>query len=608
MFRTNSNQDRVSYSDLLIPPPGYSLDIAVGTTYSLDLESLTAVAIALGLKENLDSNLLQNPICMLNAIEKVSRKMIVFCEAGQIKANTNASALMLLLEKIVVPVTLPKRRNRNGYPAFHPKTWLLRYVGPDGDLRYRFVVLSRNLTFDRSWDISISLDSTEELDQTDATEPIISFLNFLRNQIGNDVQDFRKKRSTLKELSESLREVSFALNSQEFGEDFMIMPLGIGADGYNMEDDELFRGNSKFNDLVVFSPFLSASVIEEWNKQTHSLSDTKRILITRRSALSELRANQADQFRVFVLKDDIVEGEDQISEENEDKQRQDIHAKIYLMRRGSFTFLYLGSMNASTAAISGNVEMVMMLKARNRYLNGEKFLEDIFCGKADGPDNPFEEVTVPDKTVTEAEDESKKLEKVIKDLCRCDISANITKNGEKYDVEITVADDIPSTWGYVSIAPLRRDTFIELKQKTTFKELDVLQLTEFYRICVKGSETEITRVIMIPTVGMPEDRESAVVNSVIKDKSGFVEYVAFVLGDSYLMTMLEQQRLGESGIRRSGTSQLPALYEKMLKTAAEDPDRLQEIEYLLTMIKRDDIIPDEFRDLYATFRATLRIK
>ena len=608
MFRTNSNQDRVSYSDLLISPPGYSLDIAVGTTYSLDLESLTAVAIALGLKENLDSNLLQNPICMLNAIEKVSRKLIVFCEAGQIKANTNASALMLLLEKIVVPVTLPKRRNRNGYPAFHPKTWLLRYVDPDGDLRYRFVVLSRNLTFDRSWDISISLDSTEELDQTDATEPIISFLNFLRNQIGNDVQDFRKKRSTLKELSESLREVSFALNSQEFGEDFMIMPLGIGADGYNMEDDELFRGNSKFNDLVVFSPFLSASVIEEWNKQAHSLSDTKRILITRRSALSELRANQADQFRVFVLKDDIVEGEDQISEENEDKQRQDIHAKIYLMRRGSFTFLYLGSMNASTAAISGNVEMVMMLKARNRYLNGEKFLEDIFCGKADGPDNPFEEVTVPDKTVTEAEDESKKLEKVIKDLCRCDISANITKNGEKYDVEITVADDIPSTWGYVSIAPLRRDTFIELKQKTTFKELDVLQLTEFYRICVKGSETEITRVIMIPTVGLPEDRESAVVNSVIKDKSGFVEYVAFVLGDSYLMTMLEQQRLGESGIRRSGTSQLPALYEKMLKTAAEDPDRLQEIEYLLTMIKRDDIIPDEFRDLYATFRATLRIK
>lgn len=608
MFRTNSNQDRVSYSDLLIPPPEYSLDLAVGTTYSLDLEALTAVAIALGLKENMDSSLLQNPICMLNAIEKVSRKMIVFCEAGQIKANTNASALMLLLEKIVVPVTLPKRRNRRDYPAFHPKTWLLRYVNPDGEACYRFVVLSRNLTFDRSWDISISLDGTDNLVQADSTEPIISFLNFLRNQIGNDVQDFGMKRRAMKKLSESLRQVSFTLNSQEFGEDFKILPLGIGDGGYDMAGDQLFRKNSKFDDLVVFSPFLSTSVIEEWNKSAHSRSGTKRTLITRRPELSNLRARQTDQFRVFVLKDDIVEGEDQISEEDEDKQRQDIHAKIYLMRRGSCTYLYLGSMNASVAAISRNVEMVMMLEAENRYLNGEKFLDDIFCGKADGPDNPFEEVTVLDKQETEAEDESKRLEKLIKDLCRCDIRAEVEKKVEKYDVVISVKGDIPPAWDKVSIAPLRRDTFVALEQKTIFEEMDILQLTEFYRIRAKGLETEVTRVIMIPTAGIPEDRESAVVNSVIKDKAGFVEYVAFVLGDSYLMTMLEQQRLGDSGIRRSGTKWMPALYEKMLKTAAEAPDRLQEIEYLLTMIKRSDIIPDEFRDLYATFQTTLHIK
>ena len=252
MFRTNSNQDRVSYSDLLIPPPEYSLDLAVGTTYSLDLEALTAVAIALGLKENMDSSLLQNPICMLNAIEKVSRKMIVFCEAGQIKANTNASALMLLLEKIVVPVTLPKRRNRRDYPAFHPKTWLLRYVNPDGEACYRFVVLSRNLTFDRSWDISLSLDGTDNLVQADSTEPIISFLNFLRNQIGNDVQDFGMKRRAMKKLSESLRQVSFTLNSQEFGEDFKILPLGIGDGGYDMAGINSF---ARTVNLMIWSCF-----------------------------------------------------------------------------------------------------------------------------------------------------------------------------------------------------------------------------------------------------------------------------------------------------------------------------------------------------------------
>ena len=79
MFRTNSNQDRVNYSNALLPPDGYVLEKAVGTTYSLDLEALTAVCIALGLKEDPDSDLLQNPISMLNALVKVSEKILVFC-------------------------------------------------------------------------------------------------------------------------------------------------------------------------------------------------------------------------------------------------------------------------------------------------------------------------------------------------------------------------------------------------------------------------------------------------------------------------------------------------------------------------------------------------
>lgn len=46
MFRPDSNRDRTDYSGILMPPDGYRLDRAVGTTYSLDLEALTAVAIS----------------------------------------------------------------------------------------------------------------------------------------------------------------------------------------------------------------------------------------------------------------------------------------------------------------------------------------------------------------------------------------------------------------------------------------------------------------------------------------------------------------------------------------------------------------------------------
>ena len=84
MFQTNSNRDRLDYGKVLLPPEGYVLEKAVGTTYSLDLEALTVISIVLGLKEEADSELLHNPLSMLNALQKVSGKLLVFCEAGQI--------------------------------------------------------------------------------------------------------------------------------------------------------------------------------------------------------------------------------------------------------------------------------------------------------------------------------------------------------------------------------------------------------------------------------------------------------------------------------------------------------------------------------------------
>lgn len=81
MFKTNDTKNRVSYGSILLPPDGYTLNFAVGTTYSLDLEALTAVCLSLGLSEDTDSTLLQNPVSMLNALQKVSEKLLVFCEA-----------------------------------------------------------------------------------------------------------------------------------------------------------------------------------------------------------------------------------------------------------------------------------------------------------------------------------------------------------------------------------------------------------------------------------------------------------------------------------------------------------------------------------------------
>ena len=612
MFRPDSNCDRTDYNIILMPPDGYKLDKAIGTTYSLDLEALTAVAICLGLSEETDSKLMQNPISMLNALQKVSDKIILFCEAGQIKAPLKPTALSILLEKMVVEVALPKDRQLGRYPAFHPKTWVLSYVNKDGDKKYRFVVMSRNLTFDRNWDVSFSMDSSRMVRQKKKTKPIINFLDFLSGSVSNNVKDAGKKRSLIRNMQVELADVSFSLDSKEFGENFEILPLGLGKNAYQMTEDVLFStdrnsADSTFHELVVMSPFLSESVIADFNIAERGLSDSKRTLITRKSELSKLKEMDTDNFTIYVLKDEIVDGEDAISNEMTDKMKQDIHAKIYIRRKYADVDLYLGSMNASYSAINKNVEMMLWLGTKNKYLNGEKFLKDIFCGPADDVKNPFEKVTVMDAVQDIDGDNKNALEQKIKELCRAKRKATITEdNYGKY--KVTVEFPGVTSDKTIMVSPFNSKQEHTLCEKIEFTELEILQLSEFYELTAKEGEDEIHRIIMIPTIGFPEDRESAVVNSIVKDRASFVEYIAFVLGDDYLASMLEKKQIGESGIFQHSNDAMPVLYEKMLKTSVEEPERFRDIGYVLKMVTDKEIIPDEFRELYDTFCNTLKIR
>ena len=532
MFRPDSNCDRTDYSSILMPPDGYRLDRAVGATYSLDLETLTAVAICLGLSEESDSKLMQNPIGVLNTLQKVSDKIVLFCEAGQIKVPTKPTALSILLEKMVVEVALPKDKQLGRYPSFHPKAWVLAYVNAEGDKKYRFVVMSRNLTFDRSWDISFAMDSSKNVRQKKKTQPICDFLDYLVTNVHNTSNNAGKKRNLIRGLCADIKDVSFSLESKIFGENFEVLPLGIGKNAYQMQDDILFckekgNANSTFNELVVMSPFLSESVIADFNLTDRALSDCKRTLITRRSELGKLKASDVDNFTIYALKDEIIDGEDEISDELADKKKQDIHAKIYLRRKYSDVDLYLGSMNASYSAINKNVEMMLWLGTKNMYLNGDKFLEDIFCGPAGDVKNPFEQVTVADAVLETESDNRNLLEQKIKKLCRVKRQAVISEDNEnagKY--KITVEFSGIQSDSAITVSPFNSKQEQTLSEHIEFSELEILQLSEFYEITAKSGDDTIRRIIMIPTSGFPDDRESAAVNSVVKDRASFVEYIA----------------------------------------------------------------------------------
>ena len=144
----------MDYGQILTPPPGYELDFAVGTTYSLDLDALVGASLAMGLSEETDSALMNNPVCLLEALRSTGDKVALFCESGQIHMPSRVTPLYILLEKMVFSVRPAKRRGIVAYPSFHPKFWLIRYKDANQHVFYRIVVLSRNLTFDRSWDVT----------------------------------------------------------------------------------------------------------------------------------------------------------------------------------------------------------------------------------------------------------------------------------------------------------------------------------------------------------------------------------------------------------------------------------------------------------------------
>ena len=90
--------DRIDYGEQLIPPDGYELVQAIGTTYSLDLEALMVLPVALFYAQTLDGNPEELRYDMLDAITRAADKITVYCQKGQIKVPQKYHHLMAYWE------------------------------------------------------------------------------------------------------------------------------------------------------------------------------------------------------------------------------------------------------------------------------------------------------------------------------------------------------------------------------------------------------------------------------------------------------------------------------------------------------------------------------
>lgn len=129
-------------------------------------------------------------------------------------------------------------------------------------------------------------------------------------------------------------------------------------------------------------------------------------------------------------------------------------------------------------------------------------------------------------------------------------------------------------------------------------------------IAVSSGEQTVERVLIIPTEGLPDDREKQVISSVISNRDCFYRYIAFLLGDDSILSILEVNSAEREthDTKNRQAYHVPALYEKMLQTAAVNPEKFQGIEYLMKTVSDDGVIPEEFTKLYETFKKVVKLR
>lgn len=587
----NPNNNRLNYGSILYPPNNYELDFAIGTTYSLDLDALVGSSISLGLSQETDSNLRENPIFLLEALRSTSDKIALFCENGRIHLPNKPTQIYILLEDMVFQANHPKD---DEYSSFHPKFWLLRFKDKNDTILYRLVVLSRNLTFDRSWDISFTMEGQKTNEKTNKNNALSKFIEKLIEFSTNEI-----KTNKMKKIIEELNFIHFDLNSKIFN-DYEFIINGIGND-YSIQKQPLFTEN--LDELFIMSPFLSKNVIKDFNNRKNK--NSKAILITREMSLSKLKPEDCINFDVYRLKDVIIDGEDIISQENQEILKQDIHAKMYLMQKEDICEFYLGSLNASHNALYNNIEFMIKLSAKKKKFNIDILIKDIFNGEKDSIDCPFQIVDMG-KIESIDDSEGQNLDLIVRKISKVNIFGKIVSNNEFYDIELNVENYDEFNDFEIKISPLLKNDFLNFSKSMRFEHLEKIQLSEFFILSISNGNKIIKRIIKIPIEGIPEDRQDEVISSIIDDETAFIKYVAFLLSDDFSEILLEGNGGGKdfSGFKRN-SMQLPELYEKMLKTAQKSPEKFVELDFLIKTLSKDNVIPEGFEELYNTFIGVL---
>jgi hypothetical protein len=601
-------RNRLDYGELLCPPPGFSFDRAVATTYSADLGTLLSIPVALVYAQTLEGDLSGTRFQLLEAIKQFSRQVRIYHQKGQLHVPAKLNWLHAHLEDALVPV-LPD----DAFTAFHPKLWVIRYTPSDEESKdpthFRVIVLSRNLTFDRCWDVAASLDGAPGKKPQKSNQPLIDFIRWL---------DKLSPIPQLEEMLEELARVKFA-TPYPF-DSHMFHPMGI--DGYR----EHSIANRKSKNTLVISPFLHKDALTRLRTNTEkSLS-----LFSELHELEKLPTDLLQSIENYHLSDLIINGERHSNAEDGigDHKQQNLHAKLFLFETNNEASWLLGSANATRAAIDKNVEFMLEMRGSSQAARIAPRLKE-FVG-AEDENGPF--ITFNPKSGGKDDAEERKKQEQTRRFEYALLKSNIygrvepAENGINFDLHLILElDHVPSHPSLVltakpfnsshGIKPLRLHP--GQTEICTFANIAEVELSRFLQIRIESANGELQHefLLRIDIAGLPHNRLDNILRKIIDSDVKFFDYLRFLLADEINKEDLLAVVSDESPPQHSVETEeawhfnLP-IYEQMLVTASRNPRKLADVDEIIRHLTRDDydsetVIPEAFLSFWEAFRSLI---
>lgn len=617
-------QRRRHLMEALRPPPGYHLDRAIGTTFSLDLLALLTAPLAFTIFdwEDEDGRPTADPLALLESLRRYADRVAVFCQAGQITVPANRQPLYGYLEDSVFEVTAPRKGG-----VFHPKVWAIRFVSEGEPVLYRLLVLSRNLTFDRSWDTVLTLEG-ELSDRKNAhrrNHPLGDFFEALPTLALRTLPEGVRKAVDV--AQHELRRVWF---EPPLGfESVAFWPLGLSR-----------SRQWPFHDvrrMLVVSPFVKDALLQK-------LPGTNGgILVSRPEALSQLKPETIGGFeQTLILRPEAEsEGErpeegvqfdevgeeigEQLSEDGEGETLTGLHAKLFVADDGWYARMWTGSANATNAAFRSNVEFLVEMGGRKRECGINEMMKQ--PGDATGFADLLQEYMPESESSTDLARE--RLEDRANDARRFLAAARLTASIDGApdgthlcDVRLRPAEGaglvlpegVSARCWPITLTEADAVTLDLDSASTASFSLSLESIISFFafEITAVSAEASLTRrfVLGVALKGAPGDRKDRIVRSLLSDKDRVMRLILFLLAegdvDQQQASLNISRLLGAGSGKGQGLPGVP-LFEEMVRALWSNPDALDQIEAMLASLRKTEegaqLIPDELDEIWKPLRA-----